>query len=85
MLHVEPRICLLGDIGLKIGYPFKTIDTRHKLNPHTIKYWYYMYTQYFIYTRVYLLYLHMYMYSYSLRAKYLSAVSVNIGIATDTN
>ena len=40
---------------------------------------YYMYTQYFAYA--YLLYLH----TYSLCAKYLSAVSVNIGIATDTN
>lgn len=40
---------------------------------------YYLYTQYFIYA--YLLYLHM----HSLRAKYLSAVSVNIDIATDTN
>ena len=44
---------------------------------------YYLYNMYFIYA--YLLYLHMHMCLYSLRAKYLSAVSVNIGIATDTN
>ena len=33
----------------------------------------------------YLLYMHLHMHSYSLYAKYLSAVSVNIDIATDTN